>query len=143
MRKVHTNANMTAKGGYILAEAEGPRQVILMATGSEVEIALKARDLLQADGVGTRVVSMPCMELFAAQDDAWRKRVLPAGPVRIAVEAGVREGWDRWLLGERGREAKAGFIGMHSFGASAPIDRLYKEFGITAEATVALAKSLI
>ena len=143
VRKVHTNANLTAKGAYILAEAEGPRQVILMATGSEVEIALKARDLLQAEGVGTRVVSMPCMELFAAQDDAWRKRVLPAGPVRIAVEAGVRQGWDRWLLGERGREAKAGFIGMHSFGASAPIDRLYKEFGITAEATFALAKSLL
>ena len=143
VRKVHTNANLSARGAYILAEAVALRQVILMATGSEVEIALKARDMLEAEGIGTRVVSMPCMELFAAQDEAYRKRVLPAGSVRIAVEAGVRQGWDRWLLGERGRESKAGFVGMHSFGASAPIDRLYKEFGITAEATTALAKSLL
>jgi transketolase len=143
VRKVHSNGNLTARGAYVLAEATGPRQVILIATGSEVEIALKARDMLEAEGVGTRVVSMPCMELFAAQDEAWRKRVLPAGPVRIAIEAGVRQGWDRWLLGERGREARAGFIGMHGFGASAPIERLYKEFGITAEAATALAKSLL
>ncbi|MEO6299796.1 MAG: transketolase [Paracoccaceae bacterium] len=144
VRKTHVTANLTAKGAYVLAEATGARRVILIATGSEVEIALKARDALQAEGIGTRVVSMPCMELFAAQDEAYRKRILPAGPVRVAVEAGVRAGgWDRWLLGERGREAKAGFIGMHSFGASAPIDRLYKEFGITPEATVALAKSLL
>ena len=144
VRKTHTAANLTARGAYVLAEADGPRKVILIATGSEVEIALKARVLLQADGIGTRVVSMPCMELFAAQDEAWRRKVLPAGTVRIAIEAGVRAGgWDRWLLGERGREAKAGFVGMASFGASAPIERLYKEFGITAEATVAKAKALL
>ena len=77
---------------------------------------------------------MPSMELFAQQDEAYRKRVLPGGPVRVAIEAGVRQGWDRWLLGERGKETKAGFVGMSSFGASAPYDRLYKEFGITAEA---------
>jgi transketolase len=140
VRKTHTAQNMVSKGGYILAEATGRRQVILMATGSEVEIALKAREALEADGIGTRVVSMPCMELFAAQDEAWRKRVLPAGTVRIAVEAGVRQGWDRWLLGERGRESKSGFVGMTSFGASAPADRLYKEFGITAEHVAAAAK---
>ncbi len=86
--------------------------MILIATGSEVSVALDARDLLQEDGIGTRVVSMPCMELFAAQDDAYRKRVLPGGPVRVGVEAAVRQGWDRWLLGERGREAKADFVGM-------------------------------
>ena len=144
VRKTHVTANLTAKGAYVLAEAAGPRKAILMATGSEVEIALKARDLLQGQGIGTRVVSMPCMELFADQDEAYRKRILPAGPVRVAIEAGVRAGgWDRWLLGERGREAKAGFIGMTGFGASAPIDRLYKEFGITAEATVAKVKSLL
>ena len=143
VRKTHSNANLSAKGAYILAESVAKRQVILMATGSEVEIALKARDLLEAQGIGTRVVSMPCMELFAAQDEAYRKRVLPAGPARVAIEAGVRMGWDRWLLGERGREAKAGFVGMTGFGASAPIDRLYKEFGITAEDTVAAAKALI
>ena len=143
VRKTHTAQNMVARGAYVLAEAVGRRQVILMATGSEVEIALKARDMLEAEGIGTRVVSMPCMELFAAQDEAWRKRVLPAGPVRIAVEAGVRQGWDRWLLGERGREAKAGFVGMSTFGASAPMERLYQEFGITAEATATMAKSLL
>ncbi|VDC31758.1 transketolase [Pseudogemmobacter humi] len=143
VRKTHTNQNLTAKGAYVLAEAEGSRQAILIATGSEVEIALKARDLLQAEGIGTRVVSMPSMELFAAQDEAWRKKVLPAGPVRVAIEAGVRQGWDRWLLGERGREAKAGFVGMSSFGASAPYDRLYKEFGITAEAAAEKVKALL
>ncbi len=144
VRKVHVAANQTAKGAYVLAEATGARKVILIATGSEVEIALKAQAALEAEGIGTRVVSMPCMELFAAQDEAYRKRVLPAGPVRIGIEAGVRAGgWDRWLLGERGREAKAGFVGMTGFGASAPIDRLYKEFGITAEATAELAKSLL
>ncbi len=143
VRKTHTNQNMTAKGGYILAEAEGKRQAILIATGSEVEIAMKARDLLQAEGIGTRVVSLPSMELFAQQDEAWRKKVLPAGPVRVGIEAGVRQGWDRWLIGERGRDIKADFVGMSSFGASAPYDRLYKEFGITAEATVAKVKALL
>ena len=143
VRKTHTNQNMTAKGGYILAEAEGKRQAILIATGSEVEIAMKARDLLQAEGIGTRVVSLPSMELFAQQDEAWRKKVLPAGPVRVGIEAGVRQGWDRWLLGERGREAKADFVGMTGFGASAPAERLYAEFGITAEATVAKVKALL
>ena len=143
VRTAHTNTNMVAKGAYVLAEATGKRQVILMATGSEVEIALKARELLEAEAIGTRVVSMPSMELFAAQDEAYRKRILPAGPVRVAIEAGVRMGWDRWLLGERGREAKAGFVGMASFGASAPIDRLYAEFGITAEAAVAKAKAML
>lgn len=143
VRKDHTGQNLSAKGAYILAEATGKRQVILMATGSEVEIAMKARDMLQAEGIGTRVVSMPSMELFAHQDDAYRKRVLPAGPVRVAIEAGVRQGWDRWLLGERGRDGKADFVGMSTFGASAPYDRLYKEFGITAEATVAKVKALL
>ncbi len=143
VRKTHTNTNMVAKGAYVLAEATGKRQAILMATGSEVEIALKARDQLEAEGIGTRVVSMPSMELFAAQDEAYRRKVLPPGPVRVAVEAGVRMGWDRWLLGERGREAKAGFVGMSTFGASAPMERLYAEFGITAEATVAAAKALL
>jgi transketolase len=143
VRKSHTNQNLSAKGAYVLAEATGKRQVILMATGSEVEIAMAARAALEAEGIGTRVVSMPSMELFAAQDEAWRRKVLPPGPVRVAIEAGVQQGWDRWLLGERGKEAKAAFIGMSSFGASAPYDRLYKEFGITAEAAVAKAKALL
>ena len=143
LRKVHTNQNMVAKGGYVLAEATGKRQAILMATGSEVEIAMKARDVLQADGIGTRVVSMPCWELFEDQDAAWRRKVLPSGPVRVAIEAGIRFGWDRWLFGEGGKREKSGFIGMHGFGASAPAERLYKEFGITAEETAAKVKALL
>ncbi|MDE3079201.1 MAG: transketolase, partial [Paracoccaceae bacterium] len=143
VRKAHTAKNLSAQGGYVLAEATGKRQAILMATGSEVEIALKAREMLEAEGIGTRVVSMPCMELFAAQPEAYRKKVLPAGPVRIAIEAGVRQGWDRWLLGERGRETKSAFVGMEGFGASAPAPRLYHEFRITAEATVAKVKALL
>ncbi|MGQ0610370.1 MAG: transketolase [Paracoccaceae bacterium] len=143
VRREHKAQNLSARGAYVLAEATGARKVILIATGSEVEIAIKARALLEADGIGTRVVSMPSMELFAAQDGAYRRRVLPAGPVRIGIEAGVRQGWDRWLLGERGREAKADFVGMSTFGASAPYDRLYREFGITAEAAVQKAKALL
>jgi transketolase len=143
VRTKHTGKNLTAQGAYVLREAEGKRRAILMATGSEVEIALKARDLLQAEGIGTRVVSMPCMELFTAQDEAYRKRVLPAGPVRVAIEAAVRQPWDRFLLGERGREAKSAFVGMESFGASAPAERLYQEFGITAEDVAAKVKALL
>ncbi len=143
VRTLHTAKNLTAQGGYVLREAEGRRQAILMATGSEVEVALKARDILQAEGIGTRVVSMPCMELFAAQPEAYRRKVLPTGPVRVAVEAAVRQPWDRWLLGERGREARAGFVGMEGFGASAPAERLYQEFGITAEAVAAKVKALL
>ncbi|MEO1640375.1 MAG: transketolase C-terminal domain-containing protein, partial [Pseudomonadota bacterium] len=143
VRTDHKTKNLTAQGAYVLADAEGKRQAILLATGSEVSIAMAARDLLQAEGIGTRVVSMPCWEIFEEQDEAYRKRVLPGGPVRVAIEAGIRFGWDRWLYGERGKREKSGFIGMHGFGASAPADRLYKEFGITAEETAAKVKSLI
>ncbi len=143
VRTKHTNQNMVSKGAYVLVDATAKRQVILIATGSEIEIAMKARDMLEAEAIGTRVVSMPSMELFAQQDEAYRKKVLPAGPVRVGIEAGVRQGWDRWLLGERGKDGKAAFIGMSSFGASAPYERLYKEFGITAEATVAAVKAML
>ena len=142
-RKTHTNQNLSAKGAYVLAEATGKRQVILIATGSEVEIALKAREALEAEGIGTRVVSMPSMELFAAQDEAYRRKIQPPGAVRVAVEAAVQQPWDRWLLGERGTEKKAGFVGMTGFGASAPAERLYQEFGITAEAVAEKVKSLL
>jgi transketolase len=143
VRTEYRSANLCARGAYVLVEATGKRQAILMATGTEVSLAMQAHEILEAQGIGTRVVSMPCMELFAQQNDAYRKRILPSGPVRVAVEAAVRMGWDQWLLGERGREAKAGFIGMTGFGASAPADRLYKEFGITAEAIVEKVKSLL
>ncbi|MDG1069055.1 MAG: transketolase C-terminal domain-containing protein, partial [Sulfitobacter sp.] len=143
VRLEHKNKNMAALGAYVLADAEGKRQVILIATGSEVEVAMQARDLLQASGIGTRVVSMPCMELFAEQDEAYRKRVLPGGPVRVGVEAGVRQGWDQWLLGERGKWGKADFVGMDRFGASAPAEELFVKFGITAANVAEKAKALL
>jgi transketolase len=145
LRTRHRTKNLTALGAYILADAEvGPRQAILMATGSEVSIAMEARALLEAKGIGTRVVSMPCWELFEAQDERYRRRVLPAGKaVRVGIEAAARQGWDRWLCGERGREARSGFVGMESFGASAPAETLYEKFGITAEAVAAKAESLL
>ncbi len=143
VRTEHKVKNLTAQGGYILADAEGKRQAIIMATGSEVEVALAARDLLQAEGIGTRVVSMPCHELFLEQEESYRKRVLPAGPVRVAVEAGVQLGWERFLSGERGATKKAGFVGMDSFGASAPAETLFEKFGITAENVAAQVKALI
>ncbi len=144
VRTEHKAANLTARGAYVLAEATGRRQAILIATGSEVAVALEARAMLEAEGIGTRVVSMPCMELFAAQDETWRRRVLPAGPVRVGIEAATRlGGWDRWLLGERGRATKAAFIGMDTFGASAPAGMLYEKFGITAEAVADKVRALL
>ncbi|OED47611.1 transketolase [Rhodobacteraceae bacterium (ex Bugula neritina AB1)] len=144
VRTEHKLTNMVEKGAYVLAEAEGKRQVILIATGSEVSVAMEAKAKLEAEGIGTRVVSMPCMELFAAQDEAYRRKVLPAGPVRVGIEAAVRDGgWDRWLLGERGQEKKAAFVGMDRFGASAPAGELFERFGITAEGTVAKVKELL
>ena len=143
LRTAHSAKNLTAQGAYVLAEATGKRQALLMATGSEVEIAMAARALLEADGIGTRVVSFPCWELFEDQPETYRRKVLPAGPVRVAVEAGIRFGWDRWLYGERGKREKSGFVGMHDFGASAPAPELYKQFGITAEAIAAKVKALL
>ncbi|EPX86313.1 Transketolase [Rubellimicrobium thermophilum DSM 16684] len=143
VRDSHTNRNLSARGAYVLAEAEGRRQAVLIATGSEVEIALKAREILQAEGIGTRVVSMPSMELFAAQDEGYRRRVLAPGALRVAIEAGVRQPWDRWLLGDGGREAKAAFVGMTGFGASAPEKVLYQKFGITAEAVAERVRAML
>jgi transketolase len=143
VRTEHVNRNMVERGAYTLREATGQRRAILMASGSEVEVALRARDLLEAEGIGTRVVSVPHIEGFLAQDDAYRRRVLPPGPVRVAVEAAVRQPWDRLLLGERGREAKAAFVGMEGFGASAPDKVLYERFGITGEAVAERVRALL
>ncbi len=143
LRTRHMRRNLSARGAYVLAEAEGRRQAVLLATGSEVAIAMEARALLQDKGIGTRVVSMVCWELFEEQDEKYRRSVLPAGPVRVGVEAAVRFGWDRWLCGERGKAAKAGFVGMEGFGASGPIDAVYRHFGITAEAVAAQAEALL
>jgi transketolase len=128
--------NLSARGAYVLREPSSGRHVTLIATGSEVEIALLAADLLWARGVRAAVVSMPCWELFEAQSPAYRAKVLGATP-RVAVEAASRFGWDRWL-GERGV-----FVGMKGFGASAPAGALYKRFGITAENVASAAEALL
>ncbi|OHC76472.1 MAG: transketolase [Rhodospirillales bacterium RIFCSPLOWO2_12_FULL_58_28] len=136
LRAEHTDQNRCARGAYVLAEAEGgKRKVTLLATGSEVSLAMEARDRLQADGIPAAVVSMPCWELFDAQDAAYRSMVLgPSGAVRVGVEAAISLGWDRYL-GDNGV-----FIGMKGFGASAPAERLYEHFGITTANIVAAAK---
>ena len=136
VRTKAADRNLSAHGAYELAASEGgAAQVTLFATGTEVAVALGARDLLQADGTPTRVVSTPCWELFDLQPLSYREEVIGGAPVRIAVEAGIRQGWEKFI-GEDG-----GFIGMTGFGASAPAERLYKEFGITAEAVAAEAKA--
>ncbi len=122
--------NLSRRGAYVLAEAEGPRAATLLATGSEVSVAMAARDLLAARGVPVAVVSMPCWELFEAQDAAYRAAVLGEAP-RIGVEAAMRFGWDRWIGPE------GAFIGMTGFGASAAAETLFAHFGITAEAVAA------
>jgi len=128
VRTTHTDENICAGGAYELASADGNAKVTLFATGSEVGIAMEARETLQSEGVSTRVISVPAWELAGeewSQDD---------GTVRIAVEAGIGQGWERFTGG------RGGFVGMSSFGASAPAGDLYKHFGITAEAVVQMAK---
>jgi transketolase len=121
--------NLSAHGAYELRAASGPSKAVIFATGTEVALAVKARDTLEAEGVPTRVVSVPCWELFAAQDDAYRASILGAdSEVKVAIEAGSPFGWEQFV-GPRG-----GFVGMTGFGASAPADQLYAHFGITAEA---------
>ena len=128
--------NLTAQGAYIVAGAGDDRQVTIMATGSEVGIALAARQALAADGIAAAVVSAPCLELFAEQDAAARAAVLGTAP-RIALEAAIRQPWDRLL-----RETDA-FIGMDGFGASGPAGDLYAHFGITADAVAAQARAMV
>ncbi|MCB1448920.1 MAG: transketolase, partial [Nitratireductor sp.] len=136
LRDRHNPENQSAKGAYVLRETAGPRDVTLLATGSEVEIAKAASDqLLAENGIRAAIISMPCWELFEKQDKAWHNAVLGSAP-RIAIEAAARLGWDRWI-GENGA-----FIGMNSFGASAPAPELYKHFGITADAVIAKALEL-
>ncbi|RAI57378.1 transketolase [Roseicella frigidaeris] len=126
--------NRSARGGYVLAEADGPRALTLLATGSEVQVALAARERLQAAGHPTAVVSLPCFELFERQDRAYRAGVLGTAP-RLAVEAASPFGWTRYVAEE------ADVLGMTGFGASAPAGELFAQFGITAEALVSLAEA--
>ena len=134
VRKTYEQKNLTAQGAYELVAAADAK-VSIFASGSEVELAVKAAETLSAKGVATRVVSVPCVELFFEQSDEYRKSVIGTAPVKIAVEAAVREGWDAFI-GSDGV-----FVGMKSFGASGPAKDLFKHFGITVDAVVAAAEA--
>ena len=133
-RKDYEEKNLVSYGAYELV-SESDAKVSIFASGSEVEIALKAAADLKAKGISTRVVSVPCFELFMEQPETYREAIIGTSPVKIGVEAAIRQGWD-YFIGNDGD-----FIGMHSFGASAPAKELYKKFGITAEAVVAAAEA--
>jgi transketolase len=136
-RQTHGTENLSARGAYVLREDAGAK-LTLLATGTEVGLALKARDLLAAQGIAARLVSMPCWKLFDRQPADYQHQVLgsPDAP-RLAIEAGCPLGWDRYL-GQKGA-----FLGMHGFGASGPAADVYAHFGITAEAAVQMAKDLL
>jgi transketolase len=131
--RTEANGNKCARGGYILAEADGPRAATLVATGTEVSLAMAARSQLAKEGIQVAVVSLPSFEIFEKQDRTYQDAVLGAAP-RIGIEAAARFGWDRWL-GAQGK-----FIGMQGFGASAPAEHLYEHFGITEAAIIAAVK---
>lgn len=135
VRKVAASENLSAKGAYELKAANGPAKVSLFATGTEVPLALAAAAKLEAEGNPTRVVSVPCFELFELQSDAYKAAVIGTASVKVAVEAGLRLGWDRFI------GTDGGFVGMTGFGASAPAEVLYEKFGITSEAVYAAAKA--
>ncbi len=133
LRTEFLDNNACARGAYEIAAAEGDAEVTLFASGSEVEIALAAKALIDEAGHPARVVSVPCFELFEAESDDYKAEIIGDAPVKVAIEAQVRTGWDRFI-GPDGI-----FIGMHGFGASAPYEELYKKFGITAEAAAEAA----
>lgn len=134
VRTEHKTENLSRYGAYELATADGDAKVTIFATGSEVEIALNARKLLQDKGIATRVISVPCFELFEQQSDSYKAALIGDAPVRVAIEAGIRLGWDRFI-GVDGI-----FIGMKGFGASGEINALYQHFGITPEHAAAAAE---
>ncbi|CAN5258558.1 transketolase [soil metagenome] len=135
VRTVATDENLSAKGAYEIKAANGEARVTLFGTGTELALALTAAETLEAEGVPTRVVSVPCFALFDKQDAAYQAAVIGRGTVRVAIEAGIKQGWERFI-GEDGA-----FIGMSSFGASAPAEVLYEKFGITSTAVVEAVKA--
>jgi len=136
LRTEHSSANRVLQGAYEIAVSENAK-ITFLATGSEVGLALQAREMLKADGIAARVVSMPCWSLFEQQSETYREAVLGKGTVKIAVEAAVREGWDRYI-GPHGR-----FVGMHGFGASGPYKNVYKHFALTPEAAADAARAAL
>jgi transketolase len=141
VRDRHTAENLSAKGAYELV-GDANAKVTFLATGTEVSMAVEARNKLAAEGIPSRVVSMPCWDLFEEQPEDYRRQILGPGTVKVAIEAAAREGWDRYIGSELLGPAGA-FIGMHSFGASGPYKDVYAKFGITVDAAVAAAKKLL
>ena len=137
LRTEHTDENLSSKGGYVLAEAEAKRDVTLIASGSEVSIAMEARDQLKAEGVSAAVVSMPCLDKFEEQSQDYRDQVTQLETPVVVVEAAIEQSWGKYL----GRNGK--FVGMSTFGASAPANELYQHFGITTQNVVNAAKKII
>ena len=137
MVRTSADKNMCSRGGYVLKAGEGADDIVLLASGSEVHLALEAHKALSTQGISARVVSVPCMELFLAQGEKYVRSVCGKDLPKIAIEAGIRQGWDH-LIGREG-----GFVGMNSFGASAPGAALFEHFGITADAIVAKAISML
>ena len=137
LRTEHTDENLSSKGGYVLAEAEAKRDVTLIASGSEVEIAMEARDQLKAEGVSAAVVSMPCLDKFEEQSQDYRDQVTQLETPVVVVEAAIEQSWGKYL-GGNGK-----FVGMSTFGASAPANELYQHFGITTQNVVSAAKKII
>jgi len=137
-RDKYACAGNTAKGAYVIADCDGTPEVILMASGSELSLIIEAYEKLTAEGIKARAVSVPCLEIFAQQDAAYQEEVLPSAVrARVAVEAGIRQSWDRYL----GLDGE--FVGMDSFGASAPAGLLFEKFGITTDGTIAAAKKVL
>ncbi len=136
LRTTHTDENLCTKGAYVLREAEGQRDITLLATGSEVGLAVEAAEALAKEGVAAAVVSMPCFELFRQQPDDYRRAVLGEAP-RIGIEAAIAQGWCEWL------DRNDMFIGLDDFGASAPASALFQHFGLTPARVVDEAKALI
>ena len=135
VRTEYEEENRCALGAYELRAANGEAQVTLFASGSEIKIAIEAQAMLEDEGIAARIISVPCFELFEAQSNKYQMNIIGDAPVNIAIEAGIRQGWD-YLIGRQGV-----FIGMNSFGGSAPAEDLYQHFGITAQAVVKAAKA--
>jgi transketolase len=128
---------MVARGGYILSNGDAPPEIVLIATGSELELAARAAAELEQSGRSVRVVSMPCVERFEAQEQAYRDHVLPPGTARLIIEAGVAHGWWRYA------GCNGDVIAMTTFGQSAPAGQLFERFGFTVEAIVEAAQRLL
>ena len=137
LRKDHTEQNLSANGGYVLYDTDSKRDITLLATGSEVALALESANLLMREGINAAVVSMPCMEIFESQNLEYRNKVLPPGVPVVVVEAAVEQSWGKYL----GIDGK--FVGMSTFGASAPGNDLFQHFGITVEKVKAASKEVL